>query len=231
MDNTLRIYNTLSRSKEDFEPLKPPFVGLYVCGPTVYSKPHLGHARVNIVFDILYRYLKHIGFRVRYVRNITDVGHLENEETDSGEDKISKKARQEQLEPMEIVQKYMNTFHRNMRELNILEPDIEPRATGHIIEQQQLISRLLEAGIAYESKGSVYFDVKKYNEGNNYGILSGRVLEDLMSNTRELEGQDEKRNVYDFALWKKASPGHIMQWPSPWSKGFPGWHLECSAMS
>ena len=231
MDNTFRIYNTLTRSKEDFEPLKPPFVGLYVCGPTVYSSPHLGHARVNIVFDILYRYLKHKAYRVRYVRNITDVGHLENEEADSGEDKISKKARQEQLEPMEIVQKYMNAFHRNMRDINVLEPDIEPRATGHIIEQQQLIGRLLEAGVAYESNGSVYFDVSKYNKEHHYGALSGRVLEELMSNTRELEGQEEKRNVYDFALWKKASPAHIMKWPSPWSVGFPGWHLECSAMS
>ncbi|MDT8402691.1 MAG: cysteine--tRNA ligase [Bacteroidales bacterium] len=231
MKSQFRIYNTLSRQKEDFEPLNPPFAGLYVCGPTVYSSPHLGHARVNIVFDVLYRYLKQLGFRVRYVRNITDVGHLENEEADTGEDKISKKARQEHLEPMEIVQKYMNSFHRNMKELNTLEPDIEPRATGHIIEQQQLISRLLEAGIAYESNSSVYFDVNKYNEEHDYGALSGRVLEDLMSNTRELEGQDEKRNVYDFALWKKASPGHIMKWPSPWSVGFPGWHLECSAMS
>ena len=231
MKSQFRIYNTLSRQKEDFEPLNPPFAGLYVCGPTVYSSPHLGHARVNIVFDVLYRYLKHTGFRVRYVRNITDVGHLENEEADSGEDKISKKARQEHLEPMEVVQKYMNSFHRNMEELNVLDPDIEPRATGHIIEQQQLISRLLEAGVAYESNGSVYFDVNKYNEEHDYGILSGRVLEDLMSNTRELEGQEEKRNVYDFALWKKASPGHIMKWPSPWSVGFPGWHLECSAMS
>jgi len=231
MNNTFRIYNTLSRSKEDFEPFNPPFVGLYVCGPTVYSSPHLGHARVNIVFDILYRYLKHKGYRVRYVRNITDVGHLENEEADSGEDKISKKARQEQLEPMEVVQKYMNAFHRNMRDINVLDPDIEPRATGHIIEQQQLIGRLLEAGVAYEANGSVYFDVSKYNKEHHYGALSGRVLEELMSNTRELEGQDEKRNVYDFALWKKAGPAHIMKWPSPWSVGFPGWHLECSAMS
>ncbi len=231
MENTFRIYNTLSRSQEDFEPLNPPFVGLYVCGPTVYSSPHLGHARVNIVFDILYRYLRHKGYRVRYVRNITDVGHLENEEAGTGEDRISKKARQEQLEPMEIVQKYMNAFHRNMRDINVLDPDIEPRATGHIIEQQQLIGRLLEAGVAYEANGSVYFDVSKYNKEHHYGALSGRVLEELMSNTRELEGQEEKRNVYDFALWKKAGPAHIMKWPSPWSVGFPGWHLECSAMS
>lgn len=231
MEHKLSLHNTLTRKKELFIPLNPPFAGLYVCGPTVYSDPHLGHARVNTVFDILYRYLKHLGYRVRYVRNITDVGHLENEELDQGEDKISKKARQEQLEPMEVVQKYMNNFHRNMQELNVLPPDIEPRATGHIIEQQQLIERLLESGVAYESNGSVYFDVKKYNDSNHYGELSGRVLDDLMSNTRELAGQEEKHNEYDFALWKKASPEHIMQWPSPWSKGFPGWHLECSAMS
>jgi len=231
MDHQFRIYNSLTRSKEIFEPLNPPFAGLYVCGPTVYSKPHLGHARVNIVFDILYRYLRYSGYKVRYVRNITDVGHLEDEELDRGEDKISKKARSEQLEPMEVVQKYMNIFHRNMLELNSLEPDIEPRATGHIIEQQQLTERLLEKGIAYEANGSVYFDVSKYNEKHNYGILSGRVLEELRSNTRELEKQEEKRNPYDFALWKKAGPAHIMKWPSPWSVGFPGWHLECSAMS
>ncbi len=231
MDNKLHLYNSLTRSKEIFEALNPPFAGMYVCGPTVYSDPHLGHARVNTVFDILYRYLKHKGYKTRYVRNITDVGHLENEELDEGEDKIAREARREKLEPMEIVQKYMNTFHRNMLELNNLEPDIEPRATGHIIEQQQLIERLLEEGVAYESNGSVYFDVSKYNEDNEYGILSGRVLEELRSNTRELEGQSEKRNNYDFALWKKAGPAHIMRWPSPWSEGFPGWHLECSAMS
>ena len=227
----LQIYNTLSRSKETFEALNPPFAGIYVCGPTVYSNPHLGHARVNIVFDILYRLLKESGYRVRYVRNITDVGHLENEDTGEGEDRITKKAKQEKLEPMEVVQKYMNTFHRNMLQLNNLEPDIEPRATGHIIEQQELINRLLESGYAYESNGSVYFDVLKYNEKYRYGELSGRVLDELLSNTRELEGQDEKRNPFDFALWKKASPEHIMRWNSPWSEGFPGWHLECSAMS
>ncbi len=231
MDHKLYIYNTLSRSKEKFEPLNPPFAGMYVCGPTVYSNPHLGHARVNTVFDILYRYLKHLGYKVRYVRNITDVGHLENEDLGEGEDRIAKKARQEELEPMEVVQKYMNAFHRNMRELNILDPDIEPRATGHIIEQQQLINRLLDKGLAYVSNGSVYFDVSRYNSSHNYGILSGRVLDELMNNTRELEGQDEKNNPYDFALWKKAGPKHIMKWPSPWSDGFPGWHLECSAMS
>ena len=231
MNKEFRIYNTLSRKKELFEPLNPPFVGIYVCGPTVYSNAHLGHARANTVFDILYRYLKHLGFRVRYVRNITDVGHLENEDIGEGEDRIAKKARQEQLEPMEVVQKYMNTFHRNMKELNILDPDIEPRATGHIIEQQQFITSLIDEGMAYVANGSVYFDVSKYSEQYDYGILSGRVLEDLKSNTRELEGQEEKRNEYDFALWKKASPGHIMKWPSPWSVGFPGWHLECSVMS
>jgi len=230
MNTQLHIYNTLSRKKELFEPYNPPYAGMYVCGPTVYSNPHLGHARANTVFDILYRYLKHLGYKVRYVRNITDVGHLENEDIGEGEDRIEKKARQEQLEPMEVVQKYMNTFHRNMKELNVLEPDIEPRATGHIIEQQQFISRLLDEGMAYESNGSVYFDVSKYNDRYGYGILSGRVLEDLISNTRILEGQDEKRNVYDFALWKKASPEHIMKWPSPWSEGFPGWHIECSVM-
>ena len=231
MDNKLTIYNSLSRKKEIFEPLNPPFAGLYVCGPTVYSDPHLGHARVNIVFDTLYRYLKHSGYRVRYVRNITDVGHLENEEEDTGEDKITKKARQENIEPMEVVQRYMNNFHSSMRLLNNLEPDIEPRATGHIIEQQEIIRLLLEKGFAYEVNGSVYFDVEKYNKSYKYGILSGRILEDLISNTRSLEGQQEKRSSYDFALWKKASPEHIMQWPSPWSDGFPGWHLECSAMS
>lgn len=231
MDNKLTIYNSLSRKKEIFEPLNPPFAGLYVCGPTVYSDPHLGHARVNIVFDTLYRYLKHSGYRVRYVRNITDVGHLENEEEDTGEDKISKKARQENIEPMEVVQRYMNNFHSSMRLLNNLEPDIEPRATGHIIEQQEIIRLLLEKGFAYEVNGSVYFDVEKYNNNYKYGILSGRILEDLISNTRALEGQQEKRSSFDFALWKKAAPEHIMQWPSPWSNGFPGWHLECSAMS
>jgi cysteinyl-tRNA synthetase len=231
MLNKLFIYNSLSRGKEEFEPLHPPFVGLYVCGPTVYSNAHLGHARPAIIFDLLYRYLIHLGYKVRYVRNITDVGHLEDETTEQGEDKITKKARQEHLEPMEVVQKYMNTYHRNMDQLNALQPSIEPRASGHIIEQQEFIRTLLDKDYAYVVNGSVYFDVLKYNEKYKYGKLSGRVLEQLQSNTRILEGQDEKRNSFDFALWKKASPGHLMNWPSPWSSGFPGWHLECSVMS
>ena len=231
MGNKLVIYNTLTRKKELFKPLVEGRVGLYVCGPTVYSDSHLGHARPNITFDLLVRYLKYLGYKVRYVRNITDVGHLENEEDETGEDKISKKARIEQLEPMEVVQKYMNTFHRNMRQLNTLSPDIEPRASGHIIEQQQMIDLILKNGFAYEVNGSVYFDVEKYSEKYHYGKLSGRNLEEIKTNTRKLEGQDEKKNPFDFALWKKASPGHIMQWPSKWSSGFPGWHLECSVMS
>ena len=230
MHNNLVIYNSLSRRKEIFNPLHSPFVGLYVCGPTVYSDAHLGHARPAITFDLLFRYLTHLEYKVRYVRNVTDVGHLEND-ADEGEDKIEKKARLEHLEPMEVVQKYLNTFLKNMGQLNTLHPSIEPRASGHIIEQQQLIKTLLERGYAYEINGSVYFDVLKYNEKYKYGKLSGRVLEDLQSNTRTLEGQDEKRNPFDFALWKKASPEHLMRWPSPWSDGFPGWHLECSAMS
>jgi cysteinyl-tRNA synthetase len=231
MQNNLFIYNSLSRRKELFKPLHPPFVGMYVCGPTVYSNAHLGHSRPTIIFDLLYRYLMHLGYKVRYVRNITDVGHLEDEVTEEGEDKITKKARQEHLEPMEVVQKYMNTYHRNMDQLNTLPPSIEPRATGHIIEQQAFIKTLLDKGYAYEVNGSVYFDVLKYNEKYKYGKLSGRILEDLQSNTRSLEGQDEKKSPFDFALWKKASPEHLMNWPSPWSEGFPGWHLECSAMS
>jgi cysteinyl-tRNA synthetase len=231
MQNNLFIYNSLSRRKEAFKPLHPPFAGLYVCGPTVYSNAHLGHARPAIVFDLLYRYLMHLGYKVRYVRNITDVGHLEDEAAEQGEDRIEKKARQEQLEPMEVVQKYMNTFHRNMDQLNTLQPSIEPRASGHIIEQQEFIRMLLQNGYAYEVNGSVYFDVLKYNEKYKYGKLSGRVLEELQVNTRILEGQDEKKNPFDFALWKKASPEHLMNWPSPWSSGYPGWHLECSAMS
>ena len=231
MQNNLFIYNSLSRSKEEFKPLHPPFVGMYVCGPTVYSNAHLGHARPAIIFDLLYRYLMHLGYKVRYVRNITDVGHLEDENTEQGEDRIEKKARQEHIEPMEVVQKYMNTFHRNMDQLNTLQPSIEPRASGHIIEQQEFIKTLLEKGYAYEVNGSVYFDVVKYNAKYKYGKLSGRILEELMANTRTLEGQDEKRNPFDFALWKKASPEHLMNWPSPWSSGFPGWHLECSVMS
>jgi cysteinyl-tRNA synthetase len=231
MGSNLVIYNTLTRKKEVFKPLVEGRVGLYVCGPTVYSDSHLGHARPNITFDLLVRYLKYLGYNVRYVRNITDVGHLENEQDETGEDKISKKARLEQIEPMEVVQKYMNTFHRNMRQLNTFPPDIEPRASGHIIEQQQMVETILNRGFAYEKNGSVYFDVEKYNEKYQYGKLSGRNLDEIRTNTRKLEGQDEKRNPFDFALWKKASPGHIMQWPSKWSNGFPGWHLECSVMS
>lgn len=230
MCNKLFIYNSLPRKKELFQPLHPPFVGLYVCGPTVYSDAHLGHARPAITFDLLFRYLTYLQYKVRYVRNVTDVGHLEND-ADEGEDKIEKKARLEHLEPMEVVQKYLNTFLKNMDQLNTLHPSIEPRASGHIIEQQMLINTLIKNGYAYETNGSVYFDVVKYNEKYHYGKLSGRKLEDLQSNTRILEGQDEKRNHFDFALWKKATPGHLMRWPSPWSDGFPGWHLECSAMS
>jgi cysteinyl-tRNA synthetase len=230
MQNNLFIYNSLSRAKELFNPQHPPFVGLYVCGPTVYSDAHLGHARPAITFDLLFRYLAYLGYKVRYVRNITDVGHLEND-SDEGEDKIAKKARLEQLEPMEVVQKYMNTFHKNMDQLNTLRPSIEPRASGHIVEQLELIDLLFKNGYAYEANGSVYFDVKKYNETYNYGKLSRRTLDELQSNTRELSGQDEKKSPFDFALWKKASPEHIMNWQSKWSAGYPGWHLECSAMS
>ncbi len=231
MSSQLFIYNTLTRQKEEFKPLVKGRVGLYVCGPTVYSNSHLGHARPNITFDLLFRYLTFLGNKVRYVRNITDVGHLENEEAETGEDKITKKARLEQLEPMEVVQKYMNTFHRNMQDLNVLPPSIEPRASGHIIEQMQVIEDILKNGYAYEVNGSVYFDVEKYNQDHKYGKLSGRNLDDIKTNTRTLDGQSEKKNSFDFALWKKASPEHIMRWPSVWSDGFPGWHLECSAMS
>lgn len=231
MQNNFTIYNTLSKKKELFKPLHPPFAGIYVCGPTVYSHAHLGHSRPAITFDMLFRYLTHLGYKVRYVRNITDVGHLENETLGEGEDRIEKKARQEQLEPMEVVQKYVNTYHRNMEQLNTLSPSIEPRATGHIIEQIELIKVLIESGYAYESNGSVYFDILKYNKKYKYGKLSGRVLDELISNNRDIEGKDEKKNPFDFALWKKASPEHLMRWPSPWSVGFPGWHLECSAMS
>lgn len=223
------LYNTLTRRKEEFIPNHPPHVGMYVCGPTVYGDAHLGHARPAVTFDVIYRYLKYCGYKVRYVRNITDVGHLEND-ADEGEDKIQRKARLEQLEPMEIVQRYTNSYHRNMDQLNVLRPDIEPRATGHIIEQQELVKKILNNGFAYESEGSVYFDVEKYNRKYPYGILSGRRLEELQAFTRELEGTSEKHSPYDFALWKKAQPTHIMRWPSPWSEGFPGWHLECSAM-
>jgi len=230
MDNNFTIYNSLTRKKERLEPLHPPFVGLYVCGPTVYSDAHLGHARPAVTFDLLYRYLLHLEYKVRYVRNITDVGHLEND-ADEGEDKIEKRARLEHLEPMEVVQKYINSFQTNMEQLNTLHPSIEPRASGHIIEQQELIKSILKNGYAYETNGSVYFDVDKYSKKYNYGKLSGRVLDELQINTRNLEGQDEKHGPFDFALWKKATPEHLMRWPSPWSDGFPGWHLECSAMS
>jgi cysteinyl-tRNA synthetase len=230
MQHTLYLYNTLTRKKELFEPLHSPFVGLYVCGPTVYGDAHLGHARPAITFDIMFRYLTHLGYKVRYVRNITDVGHLEND-ADAGEDKIGKKARLEQLEPMEVVQFYTNRYHACMDKLNVLPPSIEPHASGHIIEQIGLVQKIFDAGFAYESNGSVYFDVLKYNEKYAYGKLSGRVLDDLLSTTRDLDGQQEKRNSFDFALWKKAEPVHIMRWPSPWGEGFPGWHLECTAMS
>ena len=225
----LVIYNTLHRQKERFEPIAAPNVGMYVCGPTVYGDPHLGHARPAITFDVLFRYLKHIGYKVRYVRNITDVGHLEHD-ADEGDDKIAKKARLEQLEPMEIAQHYTNRYHDAMRMLNVLPPSIEPQATGHIIEQEQLVKEIIENGFAYESNGSIYFDVQKYDKVHRYGILSGRNLNDMIGNSRELSGVDEKRNQADFALWKRAMPEHIMRWPSPWSQGFPGWHCECTAM-
>ncbi len=230
MENKLTIYNTMSRRKEEFQPLNPPFVGLYVCGPTVYGDAHLGHARPAITFDVLFRYLQYLGYKVRYIRNITDVGHLTND-SDDGEDKIEKKAKLDRLEPMEIVQFYTNRFHKNMEQLNTLSPSIEPHASGHIIEQQELIKKILQNGFAYESDGSIYFDVEAYNKKYQYGKLSGRKVEELFANTRQLDGQNEKRNSFDFALWKKASPEHIMRWPSPWSDGFPGWHLECSCMS
>jgi len=223
------LYNTLSRQKEKFQPSNPPFTGMYVCGPTVYGDPHLGHARPAVNFDLIYRYLKHLGYKVRYVRNITDVGHLEHD-LDEGEDKIGKKARLEQLEPMEIAQYYADRYFIFMDLLNVKRPSIEPRASGHIIEQIEFIRKIIESGYGYIINGSVYFDVEKYNKKYNYGKLSGRVIEELISNTRDLEGQDEKNNPSDFALWKKAQPEHIMRWPSPWSEGFPGWHLECSTM-
>ena len=226
----LYIYNSLSRRKEKFEPLVKGHVGMYVCGPTVYGDAHLGHARPAITFDLLYRYLRHLDYKVRYVRNITDVGHLVND-ADDGEDKIAKKAKLEQLEPMEIVQLYTDRYHKNMEQLNTLKPSIEPRASGHIIEQLQMVDDIFENGFAYEKNGSVYFDVEKYNKKNNYGKLSGRNIEELFNTTRQLDGQDEKKNSFDFALWKKAKPEHIMRWPSKWSNGFPGWHLECSTMS
>ena len=228
----LKLYNTLSRKKELFEPLNPPFVGMYVCGPTVYSEVHLGNSRTFISFDIIYRYLSHLGYKVRYVRNITDAGHLEND-ADEGEDKISKKARLTKLEPMEIVQKYTLDFHHVLQMFNNRPPSIEPTATGHIIEQITMVEDILGKNLAYESNGSIYFDVNAFNKefDNDYGNLSGRNVEDMISNTRELDGQSEKRNPADFALWKKASPQHIMRWKSPWGEGFPGWHMECSVMS
>ena len=227
--SNLVIYNTLTRQKELFRPLNAPHVGMYVCGPTVYGDPHLGHARPAITFDIVFRYLKHLGYKVRYVRNITDVGHLEHD-SDEGEDKIQKKAQLEQLEPMEVAQQYTNSYHTAMQRLNVLPPSIEPHATGHIIEQQQLVQRILDNGFAYESNGSVYFDIEAYNKKYHYGKLSGRNQEDILNASRTLDGVGEKHNQADFALWKRAQPEHIMHWPSPWGEGFPGWHCECTAM-
>lgn len=236
MKPVFKIYNTLIREKEDFKPINPPFVGIYVCGPTVYGPPHLGHARAGITFDVLFRFLKNDvigpGYKVRYVRNITDVGHLQDEVAGAGDDKILRQAKLEKIEPMEVVQKYMISYRNAYAALNNLPPSIEPTASGHIIEQIEITQRILDAGLAYESDGNIYFDIEAYNkQGNLYGKLSGRVLEELMAGERELDGQEMKRNKYDFALWKKASPEHIMKWPSPWGLGFPGWHIECSAMS
>lgn len=229
MEHALFLYNTLTRTKERFVPIHEGHVGMYVCGPTVYGDAHLGHARPAITFDLVFRYLKHLGYKVRYVRNITDVGHLEHD-ADEGEDKIAKKARLEQLEPMEVAQYYTNRFNAAMAQLNVLPPSIEPHATGHIIEQEELVQQILDNGYAYESNGSIYFDVVKYNKDHKYGILSGRNLEDVHDASRELDGVGEKHHQVDFALWKKAQPEHIMRWPSPWSEGFPGWHCECTAM-
>ena len=229
-ENQIKIYNSLSKSKEIFNPLNEGRVGMYVCGPTVYSNVHLGNVRTFMSFDVIFRYLKHLDYKVRYVRNITDAGHLEND-ADEGEDKIAKKARLEQIEPMEVVQRYTVDFHNVLNNLNFLPPSIEPTATGHLIEQIEIIKMIIENGFAYEVNGSVYFDVHKYNETNEYGILSKRKLEDLINNTRELQGQSDKKNPQDFALWKKADAKHIMKWPSPWGVGFPGWHIECTAMS
>jgi cysteinyl-tRNA synthetase len=226
----IKIYNTLSGKKEPFEPITKGHIGMYVCGPTVYSNVHLGNVRTFMSFDMIFRYFKHLGYKVRYVRNITDAGHLEND-SDVGEDKITKKARLEAIEPMEIVQRYTVDFHNVLNTFNFLPPSIEPTATGHIIEQIELIETIIDNGFAYIVNGSVYFDVHKYNESNEYGILSKRKLEDLIHNTRVLDGQSDKKNPQDFALWKRAEPTHIMRWPSPWSDGFPGWHLECTAMS
>ncbi|MCF0177703.1 MAG: cysteine--tRNA ligase [Bacteroidales bacterium] len=230
MEQKIYLYNTLHRFKEEFVPIHPGMVGMYVCGPTVYGDAHLGHARPGITYDVLVRLFKYLGYKVRYVRNITDVGHLE-QDSDDGEDKIAKKARLESLEPMEIAQYYTLRYQEAMKKLNVLPPSIEPRASGHILEQIELVKRILDAGFAYESNGSVYFDVEKYNKEHKYGILSGRTIDEMISNTRTLDGQSDKHSPYDFALWKKAAPEHIMRWPSPWSDGFPGWHLECSAMS
>ena len=230
MQGQLQVYNTLTRQKEAFLPLNPPLVGMYLCGPTVYGKAHLGHARSAISFDIIFRYLKHLGYQVRYVSNITDVGHLERD-ADDGADKITQQARLEALEPMEVVQRYTNSYHQDMALLNVQPPSIEPSASGHIHVQIAMIQQIIEAGLAYEAQGSVYFDVVAYNKDHHYGKLSGRVIEDLLTGTRPLSGQQEKRSPLDFALWKKAMPTHLMHWPSPWSEGFPGWHIECSAMA
>ena len=240
----LTVYNSLRRRQESFRALEPPFVGMYVCGPTVYSDPHLGHARTGLAFDIVFRYLRLLGYRVRYVRNITDVGHLEDERADAGEDKIAKRARLERVEPMEVVQRYTLSYHDGMRRMGCLPPSIEPRASGHVLEQIEVVEKILESGLAYEVDGSVYFDLQKYagdpqsdparaagGDASSYGQLSGRVFEDLMSNTRDTAGAEEKRSALDFALWKKAEPQHIMRWRSPWGEGFPGWHLECTTMS
>jgi len=230
MSKEIQIYNTLTRQKEVFNPILENHVGMYVCGPTVYGDPHLGHARPGITFDVVFRYLKHSDYKVRYVRNITDAGHLEND-ADEGEDKIAKKARLEQLEPMEIVQFYTISYHKAMADLNCLPPSIEPTVTGHIIEQIEMVKKILKNGFAYQVNGTVYLDVNKYNEKYSYGILSGRNLEDTLEGTRTLDGQSEKKSPVDFAIWIKANPEHIMRWPSPWGEGFPGWHIECSAMS
>ncbi|HLU50970.1 MAG TPA: class I tRNA ligase family protein, partial [Flavobacteriaceae bacterium] len=230
VNQPLTIYNSLSKSKELFSPLIEGNVGMYVCGPTVYNNVHLGNCRTFLSFDLVFRYLKFIGYKVRYVRNITDVGHMVDD-VDDGEDKIAKKARLEQIEPMEVVQKYTIDFHHIMSLFNTLPPSIEPTATGHIIEQIRIIQDIINNGYAYEVHGSVYFDIEKFNTAYNYGVLSGRKMEDMLANTRELDGQSDKRNPLDFALWKKAEPQHIMRWPSPWGDGFPGWHLECTAMS
>ncbi len=230
MNNKLYITNSLSRKKELFEPVHPPYVGMYVCGPTVSGESHLGHSRPYVTFDVIYRYLAYLGYKVRYVRNITDAGHFEEEGRDAV-DKVNEKAKLERLEPMELVQKYTNLFHDMMDLLNCVRPNIEPTATGHIVEQIDMINEIIKKGFAYESNGSVYFDVSKYAAGHDYGKLSGRVIDEMISGSRDLEGQDEKRNAADFALWKKASPGHIMRWNSPWGEGFPGWHIECSAMA